>query len=259
MSAAHKQSMTNISSGAENARESARKNDGKFGEQHRPEAEATLEHATPQLERAWSLHSAKIELDGALRRVDNAALSALGATFKEHAPQVHTLELSRRFGQWQITAARDENHQMHTFPDVSAATEMLTKDLHTRDGVTAVNDDLINITVADAYDRPDPSDDWTVAEASEAIGGAREVLGILGPDADILEAKIRIEDDPEYYGFEDDDWARLVEKTGGEEHVQQALRQTNAWNNAMETAATQASSLLNETLQDAVSEVLGAK
>ncbi|MGW8431601.1 hypothetical protein ACWGJ9_10960 [Curtobacterium citreum] len=251
--------MTNISSGAENARESARKTDGKFGQQQRPEAEGTLQLPEPQLERTHSLDAAKVELDGALRRVDNAALSAIGATFKKHVPQVHTLELSRRFGTWQVTAARDENHQMHTFPDVTDATSMLTKDFHTRDGVTALNDDLVHVTVADAYDRPDPSDDWTIAEASEAIGGARETLGILGPDADILEAQVRIEEDPEHYGFEEDDWARLVEKTGSSENVQTALRHTKAWEAAMETAASNASSLLTETLQDAVHEVLNGE
>lgn len=251
--------MTNISSGAENARESARKTDGKFGQQHRPEAEGTLAHPKPQLERDYVLDAVKVELEGALRRVDNAALSAIGATFKKHVPQVHTLELSRRFGQWQITAARDENHQMHTFPDVSAATEMLTKDLHTRDGVTAVNDDLIHITVEDAYNRPDPTDDWTLHEASEAIGGAREALGILGPDADVLEARIRIEDDPESYGFEEGDWARLVEKAGGEEKVQTALRQTDAWEAAMDVARDRASNHLTETLQDAFDEIVGGE
>lgn len=251
--------MATISSGAESARESARKNDGKFGEQHRPEAEGTLQPPAPKLEWEHQLAAAKVELDGTLRRVDNKALTAIGATFKKHVPQVHTLELSRRFGTWQVTAARDENHQMHTFPDVSAATSMLTKDFHTRDGVTAVNDDLVHITVADAYDRPDGNNDWTVVEASHATGGVQEALGTLGPYSDILEARIRIEDDPTYYGFEDGDWARLAEKAGGDDKVEQALRNTDAWNQAMENAASRASEELTDTLQDAFNELLGGK
>jgi hypothetical protein len=247
--------MTTISSGAESARENARKTDGKFGEQHRPEAEATLTPAKPTLKHDFLLDDARTELAGALRRTDNRALSVIGATLKEQAPQVHTLEISRRFDEWQVTAARDENMQMQEFPDLRAATSMLTKDLHTRNGVTAINDDLVQITVADAYNRPTGDDDWTLAEASAAIGGAREALGILGPDADILEARTRIDDDPEYYGFQEGDWARLVEKNGGDDEAQQALRHSQAWRDAEEDAAANSRTILERALRDAYDEV----
>lgn len=250
--------MTNIAPGAESARENARKTDGKFGEQHRPEGETTLTAAKPALTHAFLLDDARIEMAGALRRTDNRALSVIGATLRQHAPKVHTLEVSRRFGQWQITAARDESKQMQEFPDMSAATAMLSKDLHTRDGVTAINDDLVTIDVADAYERPTGDDDWNIDEASAAIGGAREALGILGPDSDILEAQVRIDDDPEYYGFQDGDWARLVKKTGGDTEAQQALRNSTSWRGAEEDAAEHGRELLAATLRAAFDEVMGS-
>ncbi|WIE81224.1 hypothetical protein [Curtobacterium sp. MCSS17_016] len=248
--------MTNITPGAESARESARKNDGKFGEQHRPEAEATLTPAKPTLKHDFLLDDARTELAGVLRRTDNRALSVIGATLKEHAPKVHTLEVSRRFGEWQITAARDENMQMQEVPDLSAATAMLTKDLHTRDGVTVINDDLVQITVADAYDRPTGDDDWTLAEASAAIGGAREALGILGPDSDILEVQDRIEDDPDHFGFDDGDWDRLVEKAGGSDNALIAIRNSAAWHDAEERARRNGRALLDVALSHAYDEVM---